>query len=296
MSRLAEVVRPAGRITRDEQRLHALAGVLPDGTSHHVPIGEVWADRTAVCCHLCGGWFRSVSAHLPAHGWTRERYLDAFGLERGVSLECIETRERRAAGFAPRRTFEPEVREGIEAGHALARSGALTEYAAKAARGRPHSLQRRAKTLDSLSRISPEAKAEGIRRRRRHELDEVARRTARTFGFSTVDAFVLDRVSRGDSLAAVSREAGLHKDWFQRHLAVVAPGAAARLDDCRLPAADRRLLELVGPVGFTDVAVFLHTRHHGEGLTVHAIARQIGVSRSCIESAMDRHGVRRTKR
>lgn len=194
------------------------------GTPHYVPIGEVWADRTGVCCHLCGGWFRSVAAHLVAHGWTREQYLDAFGLERTVSLECLETRERRAAGFEPRRAIEPQVRDGIAAGHSLARSGALAEFAAKAARGRPHPPQRRAKTLASLSRVSPEAKAEGTRRRRRRELEETARRTAEAFGFATVEEFVLDRIGGGASLAAISREAGLHKDWFQRHLAVVAPG------------------------------------------------------------------------
>lgn len=294
MARASQALIGKAPLEERRVRLHALAGVLPDGTAHHVPVGVVWAEHTQVCCHLCGGWFRSVSAHLGSHGWTRERYLEAFGLERGVSLECAETRERRAASFDPRRIFEPEVREGIAAGHALARSGVLTQYAAQAARGRPHPPQRRTKTLETLSRISPQARDEGTRRRRRRELEDLARRTASRFGFATIDDFVADRVGQGTSLAAISREAGLHKDWFQRHLPLVAPGVAARLEELRLPPADRRLLQLVAPLGFHDIAGFLRTRHVDEGRSVHAIAHQIGVSRSCIESAMHRHGIRRS--
>ena len=60
-----------------------VCGVLDDGTAFFAPIGEVIADGALVMCHLCGWLYRSVTAHLPSHGWTKERYCLAFGLERG---------------------------------------------------------------------------------------------------------------------------------------------------------------------------------------------------------------------
>jgi hypothetical protein len=78
----------------------AVAGVLGDGTPYYAPFGEVVADESRVTCHLCGRTFRSVPAHLASHGSTKERYCEAFGLERGQSLEGAETRKLRAASLA----------------------------------------------------------------------------------------------------------------------------------------------------------------------------------------------------
>src|SRR5512142_1940565 len=66
----------------------AVVGVLPDGTVFYVPRGQVHADAAGICCHLCGFWYGSLTVHLRAdHGWHRDRYVNAFGLDRTVRLE-----------------------------------------------------------------------------------------------------------------------------------------------------------------------------------------------------------------
>src|SRR6516225_3198927 len=86
-------------------------GVLADGTACYAPFGEVIVDGALVVCHLCGRSLRSVTAHLRVHGWTKQAYCDAFGLERGQSLEGPETRKLRAAALASRLVFEPAMRQ-----------------------------------------------------------------------------------------------------------------------------------------------------------------------------------------
>ena len=64
----------------------------------------------------------------------------------------------------------------------------------------------------------------------RRYADARVRRTAdlaaRTLGFPDIGTLVRDCIARGAGLAAISREAGLHKDWRCRHLATVDPAAA----------------------------------------------------------------------
>jgi hypothetical protein len=46
-------------------------------------------------CHLCGKWFRGLSAHVVvAHGWTADEYREEFGLNRNQALICEGTREK----------------------------------------------------------------------------------------------------------------------------------------------------------------------------------------------------------
>src|SRR5215467_14981694 len=87
-------------------------GMLADGTLYYAPIGEVVATGALVTCHLCGRSLRSVTAHLRVHGWTKQAYCEAFGLERGQSLEGPETRKLRAAALTSRLVFDPAVRAG----------------------------------------------------------------------------------------------------------------------------------------------------------------------------------------
>ena len=62
----------------------APSGRLPDGTPYYGHLGQVAydADEDKVQCHLCGRWFRAVGgSHLSrVHGWTVERYREAFQL------------------------------------------------------------------------------------------------------------------------------------------------------------------------------------------------------------------------
>jgi len=48
-----------------------------------------------VQCHICGKWFRGLSAHVwQTHGWSADDYREEFGLNRGQSLVCEGTRQR----------------------------------------------------------------------------------------------------------------------------------------------------------------------------------------------------------
>ncbi len=136
--------------------LHQVVGVLDDGTPYYAPVGEIAADGSRVICHLCGRALRSVVAHLPSHGWTKEQYCLAFGLERGQSLEGSETNKLGAALFTARLALDPAVRAGAAAGRQRARDGELGRAAAAA--GARH-----------LARIDPAAE-EAVRRQsaRRH--------------------------------------------------------------------------------------------------------------------------------
>ena len=89
-------------------------GVLADGTVYYAPIGEVVVTGALVTCHLCGRAMRSVTAHLRVHGWTKLDYCEAFGLERGQSLEGTETRKLRAAAL-PRRIAGSKISRDVSA-------------------------------------------------------------------------------------------------------------------------------------------------------------------------------------
>jgi len=164
------------------------AGMLADGTPFYAPIGEVAVDGPLVTCHLCGRALRSVTAHLRVHGWTKQAYCEAFGLERGQSLEGQETRKLRAAAFTSRLVFDPAVRAGSAAGRERARTGELTLDAAAAARGRRHPEQRRRKTRQALAAGQAAAIAQANTERAGARLARVAADVARRHGYPDIGA------------------------------------------------------------------------------------------------------------
>jgi hypothetical protein len=262
-------------------------------------VGTVVREGDWVQCYLCERWFRSVLAHLPSHGWDHLSYRRAFGLERGESLEGAATRQRRAKAFRVRRAVDPVVRAGCEQGLEMARSGALTKAAAEAARGRRQPEQRRRKTLRTLAAISPEARAEGRRRQIAEQLSSTAAQAAARLGFADVGALVRDRVAGGASLAAISREAGLHKDWMCRNLATVdseaarfvrdraAESARARRGLVKTPYAakriqrDERAAAVAARFGFSDIGAYFGDRR-AAGMSWKRIAVESGQPESWI--------------
>jgi AraC-like DNA-binding protein len=286
--RLADV-RPSGHPVRP------IADVLPDGTPCYAPVGEVViVDGSLVICHLCGRQLRSVTAHLKAHGWTKDAYCEAFGLERGQSLEGPQTRKLRAAAFTARLVFDASIREGSAAGRDRAKAGDLARDAATAARGRPIPEQRRRKALRSLAAVSPAAVAQANSERARRRLAEVAASAARRAGYPDIRAMVLQRAAEGASMAAISREAGLHKDWLSRHLADLDPQAAAAVRPLQHGRRDAAWLPVLSRLGFCDVAGYLRDRHITQHWTVSAIAAEAGLSHHSVSSALRRHGLDQT--
>src|SRR5215470_10146532 len=279
---------------RRGQPVRPVAGVLADGTAFYAPAGEVVTDGPLVICHLCGRSLRSVTAHLRAHGWTPDAYREAFGLERGQSLEGPDTRKLRAAAFTSRLVFEPAVRDGSAAGQVRARAGHLARDAAAAARGRRFPQQRRKKAVRVLAAIPPEVIAEANKERARCHLTRVAALVAQSHGYPDIGAFVLHQVAHGASLAAISRQAGLSKDWLSRHLPDIDPAAAAAARQQRPGRWDARWLPALSRLGFPDVPSYLHQRHIVQHRTVNAIAAETGLAHHAVESALRRHGLTRT--
>jgi hypothetical protein len=278
---------------RPERAVRPVVGVLDDGTAFYAPIGEVVADGARVTCHLCGRALRSVAAHLAWHGWTKEKYCQAFGLELGQSLEGAETRKLRAAALTARLVFDPAIREGSAAGRERARTGDLARDAAAAARGRPFPEQRRRRAARTYAEIPRAVVAQANRDRAARHLARVAAGVAQRQGYPDIRAFVLDRTAAGASLAAISREAGLHKDWLSRHLGHLDQAAA---DAARLRSPDRLdapWLPALRRLGFCDVPGYLRERHLVQHRTVNAMATEIGVSLHAVESALRRHGLPR---
>jgi AraC-like DNA-binding protein len=282
-------------VRRSGQAIRPILGVLPDGTPCYAPFGEVVVvDGALVTCHLCGRSLRSVSAHLKAHGWTKEAYCEAFGLERGQSLEGPQTRKLRATAFAARLVFDPSIREGSAAGRERARAGTLARDAAAAARGRPIPEQRRRKALRSLAAISPAVAAQANSERARRRRAEIAAAAARRAGYPDIRALVVARVADGASLATISREAGLHKDWLSRHLGEVDPEAAASVRPRRANRWDAGWRPALRRLGSADVPGYLYERHIVQHRTVSAIAAEVGLSHHAVTSALRRHGLDQT--
>jgi hypothetical protein len=277
-----------------ESRSRSPVGVLGDGTPCYAPVGEVIVEGALVVCHLCGRSLRSVTAHLRVHGWTKQDYCAAFGLERGQSLEGPETRKLRAAALTSRLVFDSAVRQGSAAGRQRARTGDLTRDAARAARGRPIPEQRRRKAVAALAAIPPPVVARANRERAGRHLARVAAEVARRQGHADLGSFVLARVGEGASLAVISREAGLNKDWLSRHLGCVDPAAAQAARYQRLQRLDVRWQPALDRLGFPDVASYLHERHIVQHWTVNAIAAEAGLTHHAVQNALRRHGLART--
>jgi hypothetical protein len=267
-------------------------GTTAGGVPYFAPIGEVVTDGDFVLCHLCGRWLRSVTAHLRSHGWSKAAYCEAFGLERGQPLEGEATRKLRAAAFSARLIFEPAVRAGSAQGRARARSGALARAAAAAARGRPLPEQRRRKARLAQAGQSRPASADANRARAASHLASVAATAAARAGYTDIGALVRARTAAGNSMAAISREAGLHKDWLSRHLSGLDPAAAAAAR-ARPADADDRWRPALAALGFAEVASYLRDRHDAQHRTVNQIAAEVGMSCHTVESAMRRHGIAR---
>ncbi|HKD88444.1 MAG TPA: MucR family transcriptional regulator [Streptosporangiaceae bacterium] len=295
----AEMISPAGGPLRRRggprlsgAGLRPVVGVLADGTACYAPIGEVVVEGSLVTCHMCGRSFRSVTAHLSAHGWTKRQYCQAFGLEVGQSLEGPETRKLRAAAFTARLLFEPAVRQGSAAGRQRARGGELARDAAAAARGRPFSQQRRAKAaLAGAAAASPGRLAAISRTRADRRLLATADEVARQRGYPDIRAFVLARTRDGESMAAISREAGLHKDWLSRHLSRLDPAGADAVRRYSGQRPDLRWQPVLQRLGYPDVASYLRERHLQQHQTVNAMAGEVGLSHHAVTAALRRHGL-----
>jgi len=231
-----------------------------------------------------------VVVHLRFHGWTKAQYCEAFGLERGQSLEGPDTRKLRSVSFSARLLFDPAVREGSARGRDRARSGQLTQQAASVARGRPFPEQRRQRSRTAMTASARMQLAQASRIRSLENLAAVAGEVAHRQGYSDIGQLVRDRLAAGQSLSAISRACGLNKDWMSRHLPQLAPAVAAAAI-AGVERLDARWLPAIRAIGFDDVGSYLRTRHLDEHMSINAIAREVGLSFPAVKSALLRHGI-----
>ncbi len=121
------------------------------------------------------------------------------------------------------------------------------------------------------------------------QLAAVAAGVAERHGYPDIGTFVLARVAGGDSLAAISRSAGLHKDWLSRHLAGLDPRAAAAVPRLRPARPDARWQPALARLGFPDVPSYLRDRHVQQHWTANAIAAEAGLSHHAVQAALRQH-------
>ncbi|HTJ39554.1 MAG TPA: MucR family transcriptional regulator [Dactylosporangium sp.] len=265
-------------------------------------------DGDRVCCHLCGKWFLSVASHLRHHGWTKTAYVNAFGLELGNPLSGPATRKRRSEALSAR-DAEPAIRQARLAARERTASGELAAAAARAARGRAHPAERRVKTLAALGEVDPAARAAGNRRRGERHRERITADVARRFGFPTFEEYLVARVRAGLSMAAISREAGLHKDWVSRHAPATSRHAPATSRQApatsqqapatsrQTPATSRqtpgeaRLGPQARSLGYADAAAYLRAAHVEQHRSIAAIALETSTSRWTVLAALRHHGI-----
>jgi AraC-like DNA-binding protein len=122
-------------------------------------------------------------------------------------------------------------------------------------------------------------------------LAQVAQTAALHAGYEDLSSLVLARIADGASLAAISLEAGLHKDWLSRHLANVDAASATVARQASSVRLDARWRPALEEMGFPDIARYLRQRHLVEHRTVNAIAAEIGISNHTVTAALRRHGL-----
>ena len=233
-----EMIIPAGEPGRDAERkrdraLRSVVGVLDDGTAFYAPIGEIITDGTRVICHLCGRSLRSVTAHLRAHGWTKLAYCDAFGLERGQSLEGPETRKRRwlSRHLADVDPAAADAARQLRADRMDARwvpvlSGLgfadVASYLRERHLMRHWSVNARATEIGFSNHtvnapfghhgLAPVSHAS-----KRHAARQRAERVAQDLGYQSVADYISRRRTHGRTWKAIAAASGQPESWLRRH-------------------------------------------------------------------------------
>jgi hypothetical protein len=235
---------------------HGHLWVLRDGTPAHAPPGRLTVGEDGrLACHLCGGWFTHLGAHLRRHGWTAAQYRDAAGLPLHVAL-CsadlsgqIAVRQKRAWDASP------SVRARLEPGLVMARNGELSRLSAEAGRDRATSGQQ--------SEASRTARAQQL-------------------------ALLRDRYADGLSLDQLGRLTGLGSARLRAELRAadveIRPTGVNQLAS-KQARADRNDALAAAQVGTADIRAWLLSRYE-HGVTLRVLASQTGRSIPWVRSRL----------
>jgi hypothetical protein len=175
----------------------------PPEPSLYAPIGRLLVsdDGRQVLCHLCGMWFRQLTAgHLRTHGLDAKTYREQMGLRRSNPLMAPELSRRRAEVMRTAMRRDPRLREAHQLVDAV---------------GFP---RRRVATEEERIARRAAGQAEGARRRAAAEQRREAR--ARELGYASLHDLLLDRyVREGRGIRPLARELGTSQASVKRELA-----------------------------------------------------------------------------
>lgn len=142
---------------------------LPDGTGLHAPYATLVRseDGTAVCCHMCGRWFRHLGAHVRVHELSAADYRDKLGLLKTAPLAaadvCATIADRQRAAYRA----DPAMRSRFAEGQQMARSGQLA-WVARRSEDSPQRAADRRTRLEAGRATSEARRAEQLARRLAH--------------------------------------------------------------------------------------------------------------------------------
>ena len=129
---------------------HEHLWIADDGTGLHAPPGRLVRDPATgeLCCHVCGEFFRSLGAHVRAHGYTADEYRRVMGLARTRALTSSAVSD--AISLRQRRRFatSSEHRSALAVGHEMARDGRLSTMARTDSGLRPEAASSQARARD----------------------------------------------------------------------------------------------------------------------------------------------------
>ena len=265
-------------------------GHLPDGTPYYAPLGtlEYDEDLQRVRCHLCARWMRWVNhTHLATHGWTREEYLEAFGLSWGRALHTPELAEHRRTWMRMALATDPRLRKGLAVGQEMARRGQLVPLSPR----RPSPLETRlhvkeGQRSDATLALHRKRREAAVARQLREEQEDAA-----AHGFVDFPSYWRARRAAGWTLVQIGRELGRHDPWIRLAMAHVegrahlTPEEAVHAHTTRRRAALAAAEQRARGLGFATLSDYLVERR-GRGWGQKRTALELGVGFKMVRAAL----------
>lgn len=242
---------------------------LPDGTGLHAPVGELVVEEGTcrLCCHLCGGWYVSLGAHVRAHGHTAETYRATMGLCTTEPLTSTPLSTSIATRQAARYRRDVLLRDRLDEGRRSVQSA--PRPAAPSADGEPVQRQRRRAAALAAGRSTVAVRRE----------QELTRRLT-GWGHTSLHDYLRCAYSGGASLGDLAQQTGLGR--ARLHQEMQAAGITTRPVGSNSASAKRSRamtndLAAADRVGAADIHGWLAQRH-SEGWSLSRLARAVGHS------------------
>jgi hypothetical protein len=175
---------------------HVPVDRLDDGTWVYACVGDVLvvAGGTRIVCHACGDALEAITRHhVRRHDLDLSGYRTRFGLNRKTSLIAPRRAETRRVEGRRRWASNEGVRDGLEVGQAMAKSGEL--HAIGVAVQPTGSRRRQGRRAASRAEASP-----SLTSHRAEQADEARGRweqRARVLGFDNLEGYLADRRRSG---------------------------------------------------------------------------------------------------